>query len=39
MTHRVRFTHRPQDFDPMAKNQDRYEYSTFDPKKQRSSKQ
>lgn len=32
-THRVKFVHRPSDFDPMAKDQDRYEYVSFDPRK------
>jgi len=31
MTHQVKFVRRPQDYDPMARNQDQYEYAVFDP--------
>lgn len=36
-THAVQFVHRPQDFDPLSKNQDIYEYASYDPRKARTA--
>lgn len=35
ITHQIRFIHRPQDFDPMARNVDLYEYEVLDPRAKR----
>jgi hypothetical protein len=32
MKHKVKFKKRPQDFDPMSRDQDTYEYAVFDPR-------